>query len=460
MYWVGFNSGGELKKVSLTGGPSVSICPVNGIVRGASWGSDGTIVFSVGGGHGLERVSAEGDTPTQLTTVDSSQGETQHLLPAMVPGSRTVLFTVTFAGNPSNTVIAAVDLANGSRKTLVRGGSQPQFVEPGYLVYHAGGSLMAVRFDRDRVEVLGEAVPMVAGVFTKPGGEAEYAISTEGTLVYVPGVAAAGQPNNARTLVWVTRDGKEEPIDAPPRPYVYARLSPEENRIALDVRDENRDIWIWNLARRTLTRLTFDPALETSPLWTPDGHWIVFASQRAGAANLYWQNADDTSAPERLTTSPVNQVPSAITPDGRQILYWEAMQQTNLDLMALHLDAPRHTSPVVATGSNLAAGGHLPQWAHSGHELFYFNERNELMAVPVNTAPTLTVGTPAKVLDAKYFAGAPGAGARTYDVSRDGRRFLMIKGLTTGGAEGGSEVEEMVIVLHWREELMRRLGAN
>jgi protein kinase-like protein len=109
--WVGFNSGGELKKVSLTGGPSVSSCPVNGIVRGASWGSDGTIVFSVGGGHGLERVSAEGDTATQLTTVDSSQGETQHLLPAMVPGSRTVLFTVTFAGNPSNTVIAAVDLA-------------------------------------------------------------------------------------------------------------------------------------------------------------------------------------------------------------------------------------------------------------------------------------------------------------------------------------------------------------
>ena len=111
VYWVGFNSGGELKKVSLTGGPSVSSCPVNGIVRGASWGSDGTIVFSVGGGHGLERVSAEGDTATQLTTVDSSQGETQHLLPAMVPGSRTVLFTVTFAGNPSNTVIAAVDLA-------------------------------------------------------------------------------------------------------------------------------------------------------------------------------------------------------------------------------------------------------------------------------------------------------------------------------------------------------------
>ena len=505
--WVGFFSGAELKKVPISGGPPISICHVGGIVRGASWGSDGTIVFSVNGGPGLQRVSADGGTPAQLTTVDPSQGESQHVLPAVLPGNRAVLFTVTLRGNPSNaltvasnTLIAAVNLTDGSRKTLIRGGSHPQFVEPGYLVYQSAGSLMAVRFDPRRLEVLGEAVPMVAGVFTKPDGVVEYAISGDGTLAYVPRVTTEPELTNARTLVWVNRNGREEPIDAPPRPYVYARLSPDENRIALDVRDENRDIWIWSLLRRTLTRLTSDPGLETSPLWMPDGRSIVFGSQRAGASNLYRQNADDTAAPERLTTSPINQVPSAITPDGRTILYWEATPRTNLDILALHLDAPRHTSTVLATafaednadvspdgrwlayesaesnetqvyvrsfsaadGGRLQisrSGGHLPRWAYSGHELFYFNERNELMAVPVSTEPMLTVGGPAKVLDAKYFAGAPGANARTYDVSRDGQRFLMIKGVTAGGPEGGDEVREMVIVLNWREELAARLRAD
>jgi len=502
--WIGFGADGELRKVPLTGGPPVSICRVDGVPRGASWGSDNTIVFSTNGPErGLERVSADGGEPTRLTTPDASQGELRHVLPVMLPGSRAVLFTVTFTSGPNDALVAALDLVNGQRKTLIRGGSQPQFIEPGYLVYQAAGSLMAVRFDADRLEVLGQPVRIVEGILVKPNNAGEFAVSREGTLTYVPseGTPAPGAASftaPARSIMWVDRHGQEEPIGAPLRPYVYARLSPDERRVALDIRDQDRDIWVWDLARRTLSRLTSDPALETSPVWTPDSLRIVFGSQRAGASNLYWQLADGIGTAERLTAGLNNQVPTAVSPDGHQILYYETGPKTDLDLMMLHLDGQRRSDAVLTTsftetngdispdGRWLAyesnesgevhvyvrpfpkteggrfqvstSGGRLPRWAHSGRELFYLNKRNELMAAPVETVATFKAGIPSKVLDAKYFAGGSGAGARTYDVSHDGQRFLMIKG--SGDSADDEGPRQMVVVLNWREELKARVGTN
>jgi serine/threonine-protein kinase len=507
--WVGFYSAGEIWKAPVVGGPPISICHIEGLLRGgAAWGSDGTIVFSSGnGGAGLQRVSASGGQPVTVTTPDAKQGELRQILPSFLPDGRTVLFTVETTGatsgaNAASGVIAAVELKTGHLKNLIRGGSQPEYVDPGYLVYNTPRGLMAARFDAARVEIVGDPVPVVGSVVTKPTLTGEFSVSRNGTLIYVPAAnvrGAVGVGNQSdRSLVWVDRQGHEDPIDAPARPYVYARLSPDGTRVALDVRDQDADIWIWNLERGGLSRLTNTRVLETSPLWTPDSRRIVYGSQRDGSANLYWQSADGSGSAERLTTSSNNQVPTGVSADGRDVLYYEAMPQTDLDVMVMHLDGQRRSDTVLGTTfretnavfspnnrwiayeSNESgsfdvyvrpfpdvnrqrvqistSGGHQPLWAHSGRELFYLNERNELMVTAVEAIDSLKAGVPVKVLGAKYFGGGGGAGARTYDVSRDDRRFLMIKGPPDD--IGAQAPKDMVVIVNWVEELKERLGAK
>jgi serine/threonine-protein kinase len=359
---------------------------------------------------------------------------------------------------------------------------------------------MVVQFDPAQLVVRGEPVRLVDGVLTKGTLASDFAVSRDGTLAYVPGdslqnaAALAAQP--MRSLVWVDRRGREEAIDAPPRPYVYARLAPDGTRVALDVRDQDADIWIWDLEQKTLSRVTSDPTLETSPIWTPDSRSVLFGSQRAGASNIFRQAADGSGAAERLTSSPSNQVPTAIAADGHRVIYYAV--GSDRDLMVLHLDNQARSEPLLITpfaesngdlspdGRWIAyqsnesgqmeiyvrpfpkadagrfpistSGGHRPRWAHSGRELFYFNTRNELMVVPVESGGAFTAGNPAKILDAKYFAGNPFAGARTYDVSYDDSRFLMIKGPATDSGAGANAPRDMVIVLNWREELKTRIG--
>jgi Tol biopolymer transport system component len=154
--------------------------------------------------------------------------------------------------------------------------------------------------------------------------------------VYVdaPGSLAA----NARTLVWVDRTGKEELVAAPPRAYEQPRLSPDGTHVALFSRDQENDLWIWDLRRTTLTRLTLEPGQDLFPLWTPNGQRIIFASNRGGALNLWWQAADGAGAAERLTTSSNAQVPTGITPDGTAVVFTEQTPTMGRDLLHLALD--------------------------------------------------------------------------------------------------------------------------
>ena len=276
-------------------------------------------------------MSADGGEPTALTTPDAAQRGSDHGFPSVLPGGRGVLFTITAAGSADNADVAVLDLKTGQRKTLVRGGSQAEYVDPsggtgqaGYLIYAAAGTLRAVRFDPARLEVLGDPVTVVEQVMIKPTGAANYAVSRQGTLFYVPGGVSVQM--SPRSLVWVDRKGHEEPINAPPRPYGSPRISPDGTRLLLGITDqESNDIWIWDLERETLRRLTFAPGSDSLARWTPDGRRIIFTSDRAGVLNLYSQAADGTGAAERLTTSANQQFPSSISPDGTLVVGFETI---------------------------------------------------------------------------------------------------------------------------------------
>ncbi len=265
--WVGYFDGNRLRKVSIFGGPPVTICDTLGGPRGTSWDPDDTIIFGAGAlTSGLWHVSAGGGEPQELTAPDPGQS---HQWPEILPGNEAVLFTIV-SGAVENAQIAVLSIANGEVEVLIPGGSNPRYVPTGHIVYGVGGTLRAVGFDLERLEVTSDPIPVLEGVITKASGAAEFGVSRDGSLVYVAGSPQVGLD---RTSVWVDREGREEALAAEPRAYTYPRISPDGSQVALDVRDEEIDIWIWDFARETLRRLTFDPSND----WYQSGHRTVGA---------------------------------------------------------------------------------------------------------------------------------------------------------------------------------------
>jgi eukaryotic-like serine/threonine-protein kinase len=496
--WIGFfdRRGGSLKKVSILGGPPVTLCRTTGDPRGASWGPDDTIIFATAGpSTGLLRVSAGGGDPTVLTTPDTAAGEFNHVNPVVLPGGHAVLFTILTGRGQldiDKALIGVLDLQTGRRKILIRGGVDARYVDTGHLVYATAGGLRAVGFDLGRLEVTGTPVPVGEDVIVAPTGAANFVLAGNGTLVYVP-VGESG--SRRRQLVWVDRNGREEPLGAPPRAFASPRISPDGTRVAVDSYDQENDIWVWDLTRKTLARLTLDPGIDRFPVWTPDGRRIVFSSNRDGVMNLYWQAADNTGMAERLTTSAGAQLTSAVSPDGSRLLFAEVRPKTGLDVMMLGLTptpagaGTRPPEPLIETmfgeidsrvspngrwvayQSNESGmpqiyvrpfpnvdagrwqastnGGTRPVWARNGRELFY-QTNGALMAVTVRTTDAIfSAGNPMKLFDvAPYYFGIAG---QTFDVSADGQKFLMIKNAAASESPG------LIVVEHWTEELKARV---
>ncbi len=377
------------------------------------------------------------------------------------------------------------DLETGEQRLLVSGGSYPKYVPTGHLVYGFAGTLWAVPFDLDTLMVTGNPVAVVEGVSTRVGSGAAYvAVAQDGSLVYVAGAEGAA---DSRTLVWVDRQGREEAIPAPVRSYAYPRLSPDGTKIALD-------IWVWDLTRTTLTRLTFDPRLDAAPAWTPDGQRIAFLSEREGPRKLFWWAADGTGSVERLSESANDQYPSSFSPDGAQLAFMDTLD----DLAVLTLTGDRQTTPLVKTtfaerngeiapdGRWLAyqsnesgqeeiyvrpfpnvdagrwpvstGGGTRPLWARSGEELFYLAPDGAVMRVAVEGGTTFTADTSTRLFHGPYFWGSSTGNFRTYDVSPDGQRFLMIK--EAAATDDESSAPQLILVQNWFEELKRLVPAN
>ena len=285
---VGFISAGRntsLQRVSIFGGPPVTLTESPNPIIGASWGLDGMIIFGTSGA-GLFRVPGGGGQPEALTTLDPERGESGHTFPFNIPGREAVVF-VTSTGQVLTTgQLAVLDLDTGDVTRLGLAGVSPHYVSTGHLVYAVqDGSVRAVPFDVTSLEITGNPVPLVEGVMVKVNGGADFSISDDGRLVYAVGTGGGDAQN---TLVWVDREGREEPIAAPLRAYSYPRISPDGTRVAIDIRDEENDIWVWNLPDGPLVRLTFDARDDEYGHWTPDGQRVVFSSSREGPENIYW----------------------------------------------------------------------------------------------------------------------------------------------------------------------------
>jgi serine/threonine-protein kinase len=505
--WIGYFTASELRKVPTGGGASVFVHRISAATRGGSWGPDDRIVLALVDPQrgGLVSVPASGGGDLKvLTTYDQGHGEGFHGLPFVLANGRGVLYTIlpAMGGTERATEIAVLDLRSGQSRKLLSG-TAPSYVESGHLLYALNGNLMAAPFDAERLEVTGDAIQVVERVVGGITGAYNYAIARNGTLAYIPDSGSAGTFN--RSLAWVTRDGREEAIAAPPRGYSVLRLSPDGTRVALDVRDtrNNSDIWTWDLDRRTLTPLSLDPSQDMSPVWSADGTRIVWTSSRFGGnPNAVWQAADGTGPVERLSTSPQVQFPTAVTPDGKSVLlFWGATVENSLSLNLATiplaparapdkppqaiLEAPTlklnpaispngrwiayqsnesgqaqifvRPYPAVDSGRTQISttGGTRPVWSRDGRELFYLDDGGFMTAVGVETTGTVfKAALPRTLLKTKYYAGTSTRGydLRAFDVARDGR-FLMIKELTSETREQAS----ITVVVNWVEELKARV---
>jgi Tol biopolymer transport system component len=495
--WIGFWQDGHLKKISISGGSPVVLCAAQN-PWGASWAADNTILYGQGAA-GIWRVSGDGGRPENVIKVEP--GQVAHG-PQLLPDGRAILYTLADTDDGWDAAqIVVWSFGTRTHRAVVKGGTDARYASSGHLVYAIGNTLLAVPFDAETFAVTAAPISFVDGVARADvTGAAHYAISTEGALIYVPTDSLGAAP--PRTLVWVDRHGREEEIKAPARPYFDPRISPDGTRVALEIQDQERDIWILDLTDGTLTRVTSGPAVDFPAIWTPDGRSLIFSSGRSGRntidpRNLFLQAVGGEGPVEQLTQGAVRQVPYAVTPDGTGLIFRDHSTDPGADpgdLRLLSLAGQRRSQTLVQTGSleanaelsldghwlayqsnesgqdeiyvrpfpNVAggkwqvspSGGARPLWGRDGRELFY-ESRRALMRIPITTVPTFQAGPPSKLFDGPYFYGAL---ERTYDVSPDGRRFLMIK--ESGGRVESAASARLVLLPHWFEELKRRLPSK
>jgi len=485
--WLGFFAGNSLKKISVTGGAALTLANMTE-PRGASWASGGTIVFSPGVSSPLLQISDAGGASHPVPHLEKY--EDWEYWPEVLPDGKAVLFQT--ASNNSGIVMQS--LASSERRDLVPGGIFPRYAASEHLIYAQGGNLMAAPFDLQRLQVTGAAVPVIDGVLSlATNGATQYGVSSSGALVYIP-----GKPAGARRLVWVSRNGTEQILAAPPHNYQNPRVSPDGRRVAVSITEQDTQTWLYDFARDTLTRFTFGGNLNELPAWTPDGKRIAFTSNREGPENIFWQLADGSGGLERLTTSERDQVPRSFSPDGQLLAFVERDPSTGFDIWVLRLSAPsagsgqsREVQPFLNTAftesaPNFSPDGHWlayisdesgrkeiyvqpypglrgkyqiptddgsePVWNPNGRELFY-RSGDKMMAVEVMMQPSFSVGKPRMLFQGAYlraFGAQP-----MYDVSPDGERFLMIK-----PSEQTISLTQIVVVQNWFEELKRRVPAK
>jgi len=491
---VGFLRDFIVQIASLDGGPPITVLDSLTGVSGASWGPDNFIYADAFSElKGLVRVEAKpGAGPRWFTTLDTARGEIDHAWPDVLPNGKGVLLTVRFRGKSGakgriSHAIAVADIPSGKHRVIVNDAMYARYASSGHLLYvTANKTLMVVPFDQNTMKLTGEPTALTGGMRLGSGGSADLAVSATGSLVY-----ATGTGQGEEELVWVTRDGRAQPVDPdwPGMYFGFPALSPDGKWLAVArvVDEESFGIWIKRLDRGPSIKLTLDGNYNYGPAWTPDGRSVTFSSTLATGATDLWTKRVDGGAPAvmqlhekwnlynprwspdgkwmlfqtdiaspgsgdilgirpGIDTAPVpvvattfTEMSPALSPDGRWLAY--TSNETGED--AIYVVPFPNTSAgkwAISTGA-----GTEPLWSHRGNELFYRDGSGNLVAVAVNTTPRFSLGRSTALFSAAGFTSF--RFTPQFAVTPDDQRFLMIRPLETGTPD------KLIVVENWFEEL-------
>jgi len=495
--WLGYFTPNppSVRKMPLSGGAPVTILERNATGNaGATWADDNTIYFVSDVPGGVLSIPAAGGQPKEIVKIDTAVGERIVKYPNALPTGKALLFTVATADSESfdDARVAAFSMRTGRRKVLVEGGTHARYSPSGHLVYARNGNLLAVRFDPDRLQVTGQPVTVLEGVLmSRNTGAAAFELSASGDLVYVPGACEGG----ARTLFWVDRIGHAEKLPLPAKSYLHPRISPDARKLAIEIEGSNHDCYIYDFVTGVLSNITAD-GVSHWPLWSPDGKTIGYRSGTMGRFRLWQVPADRSQAPQQVAATGFSQSAESYSPDGRSMVYTAAalggpskvlVVPLQGDQKPLPLDDNKYAegSPKFSPDGHWMAycssesgkpqvfvqafpgpgtktqvsndGGTDPVWKRSGGELFYRNGER-MMAVPVSTASAFTAGRPQELWKGHYShgmstsCGQPGLSSSNYDVTADGKRFLMIK---DDDDQDSAMSRQIIVALGWADELNR-----
>jgi len=477
--FLAFFADGKLKKLELSGGAVQTICDAPS-GRGGSWNKDGVIVFAPMAAGGLYRVSTSGGTPARLSNTDPSRGEESLRWPVFLPdGTHYLYLAANFSGRKGVDGIFVGSLDSNEKRFVVEATANAAYAEPGYLLFYRDKTLLAQRFDLKRIALTGEPTAILTDIQAVPQvSRAVFAVSHNGLLVAQTGSQVAlSQP------VWFDRKGNELGVVGKPDVYGNVSLSPDGRSAAVsktDVGSQNTDIWTYDLQRDSVKRLTFDPAIDIGPVWSPGAAQLVFSSSRQLSFDLYMKNSDGTQEEKQIVHDDVDKVPNDWSKDGKYILYaggtdlWLVAVpelKNSMFLKATSVLKNGQFSPDgiwVAYASNESGkweiyvtsfpesrgkwqvsigGGEQPRWRGDGKELFYISSSGKMMATPLTIGANFDAGTPVALFQTTPRQPVTNKDLFVYGVSRDGQRFL----INTQVKE--AETEPMSVILNWTAEL-------
>jgi eukaryotic-like serine/threonine-protein kinase len=484
--WVAFIADFTIKKVSVDG-PVTTVLKISD-GRGLTWLNEDTLIFSQGPATGLFQVSADGGEPKRISNLDESKNERTHRWPQVLPGAKAVLFTVGTLDSPDDydrANIEAVIIATGERRVILQGASMARYVPSGHLLFARGGALFAMSFDAVSMVTRGAPAPILQGVGgDQTTGAVHFSAAADGTLAYIPGGPGAFQ----RRLVWTDRDGNVQPLSLPAGQYNDIRISPDGSQLAMLIGSSGSgDVWVYDFARATPTRLTFN-TVNASPIWSADGKSVLY-TEIQGSGNrttVLRKPADGSHDAEALASLPDTAYVKAIERDGTSAILDAQINTYRADIIRLTLGQGTQISGVVNSQFNDYAavlsvdgrwlayqsnegvrpeiyvrdlsgsggrwqisteGGEEPHWSADGRELYYRN--NDLfMSVAVETSTGFKAGPPKRLFSGIY--NLRSNSGVSYDVDPKGSRFLMIR-----PAEESTAPSQLRVVLNWAEELRR-----
>jgi eukaryotic-like serine/threonine-protein kinase len=482
---IGFFADGKLKKIDANGGPPQILC-VATVGRGGAWSKDGVIVFAPGTQVALQRVSAGGGPTEPATKMDLTRGENSHRWPYFLPDGRHFLFwSRNSRGLQENTIYLGT-VGSLDARPLLKGETMAVYV-PGYLLFLRDQTLMAQGFSADRLEVSGSPLPIAENVaLNSTTIHPVFSASDNGTLIYQTGNEQGGW-----RLLWFARDGKPAGAVADLDRYFDPRISFDGTRIAADLLTSQGtgDIWIFDLVRKTKTRLTFGPTTQRYPVWTPDGKMIYYGSNRKGGYHIYAKAANGNGPEEVILEDEDSfEFPEDVSSDQKYLVYLRAgtaNNNTGTEMWALPLTGERKPFPVVRSAFNISAaavapngkwmaygsnesgrfevyltafpgggvkwqvstnGGADPKWQRDGKELFFLDPADNLMAVDVNASgDNVQLGTPQALFRSLGVQNTLGP----YDVTADGKKFLINSG------EVKEENQPLTVVQNWPAQLKK-----